>query len=258
MGVIRNVLLIFVSFLLFVSFSFLILSLTLSSSLTYDNVRTQSVSIIHDVLENDFNISSMISQSYVLMDYYCKNHSVYNFNANGYPISISCDTVAKGHEAIVEEGVKELIAKIYYQDYDCTFFACFKKGGVPIFLISKLAHDSFLKYFFLFFALSLVFLAFAFLLLEKKTNLTIFAGGVLILAALPFIKIGGILSFLSDKIYFQFMKIFLSQSKTIAIIVIIISVALIILGIVFKFLKVGISASKIISNIKKGRNKDTK
>jgi hypothetical protein len=173
-------------------------------------------------------------------------------------INIPCSAAVQGQEAVIEEGVKGLIGQIYYKDYGCTFFSCFKQEGIPVFLISKLSHDSFLKFFFLFFAISLVFLTFAFLLIVKKTNLPILAGSVLIIAALPFMKVGNVLNFLSDKIYFQFMKIFLSQSRTIAIILLIISGALILLGVMLKVLGVGISASKFVSKIKKGRNKETK
>jgi hypothetical protein len=258
MGVIRNILLVFVSLLLFISFFLSILSITLSSSLTYNNVKTQSVSIIHDVLEQNFNISSLISQNYVLIEYYCKNHSSYTFNADGYTINIPCSVASQGQEAIIEEGVKEIIGQIYYKDYGCTFFACFKQKGIPVFLISKLSHDSFLKFFFLFLAISFVFLTFSFLLVKKKTSLPILAGSVLIIAALPFMKIGNILNFLSDKIYFQFLRIFFLQSRTIAIILLIISGALILLGVILKILGVGISASKLVSKIRKSRNKETK
>jgi hypothetical protein len=254
MGVIRNILLVFVSILLFTSFFVSIFFLTVSSSLTYSRVQNQSVSLVHEVLQDRLNLTSLINQNYAFFDYYCKDHENYILTAENYTFDIPCSVALRGQQAIIDEGVSQFISQIYYQNYNCSFFQCFKQQAIPVFLISKLSHNSFLKFFFLSLFVSLLLLGLGFLLIEKKTGLPILAGSVLILASLPFLKIGNLLKFFPDKIYVQFLKIFFSQSRTIAVIFLVISGILIIAGIVLKILHFGSSVSKLTSKIKKGKN----
>jgi hypothetical protein len=261
MGVIKNVLLVFVSILLFFSFFLTILFISLSSSLTYNNVQNQAVSLIHGTFLQNLNLTSFISENYEPLQYYCQNNNSYSFNAENYTFNISCSAVTKGQDAILEEGLKQLINQIYYEDYGCEFFKCFKQQKIPFFLISKLAHNSFFKFFLFSLLASLILGGLAFLLIEKKTSLPILAGSVLIIASLPFMKIGNLLNLFSGKIYIEFLKIFFSQSRTVAIIFLILSGVLIIAGVVLKIFGVGMSVSKFASNIKKKsseKKKDTK
>jgi hypothetical protein len=251
MGVIRNILLVFLSVLLFLTFFCSILFLVVSSSLNYNNVENQSVSIVHNLLEQQFNITSLVAKNYPFIQMYCQNHESYVFSAENYTFNIPCSISLQGQEAIITEGVKEVINQIYYKDYNCKFFACFKQEKIPVFLISELSHNSFFNFFLLSLGVSLIFLALAFLLIEKKTSLPILAGAILIISALPFRKIGTLVNLLSDKISFQFLKIFFSESGRISLIFLIIGGALILLGILLKIFKVGFSISSGVSNLKK-------
>jgi hypothetical protein len=250
MGVIKNILLVLVSVLLFLSFFCSTLFLVLSSSLTYNNVQNQSVSIIHNFLKQNFNITSLVTQNYTFIQIYCKDHENYVFSAEGYTFNIPCNVSLKGQEAIIEEGVKEVVHQIYYKNYDCTFFNCFKQGGIPVFLISELSRNSFSNFFLLFLGISLILLIFAFLLIEKKTSLPILTGSILIIASLPFTKMGNLVNLLSNKISFQFLKIFFSESHNLSIILLIIGGVLIVIGVVLKIFKVGFSISGGISKLK--------
>jgi hypothetical protein len=250
MGVIKNILLVFVSVLLFVSFFCSTLFLVLSSSLTYDNVQNQSVSIVHSFLEQNFNITSLVEKNYPFIQMYCQNHDSYVFSAENYTFNIPCSVSLQGQEAIIDEGIKEVVHQIYYKNYGCKFFNCFKQEGIPVFLISELSRNSFSNFFLLFLGVSLILLLFAFLLIEKKTSLPILAGSLLIIASLPFTKIGNLVNLLSSKISFQFLKIFFSESHSISIIFLIIGIALIALGVIFKIFKIGFSISGGISKLK--------
>jgi len=254
MGVIRNILLVLLTFLLFLSLFSSVLFLILSSSLTYNNVQNQSVSIVHSILKNSFNITSVVTQNYPFMQIYCQNHDNYIFSAENYTFNIPCSVSLKGQEAIIEEGIKEVIHQTYYKDYGCRFLDCFKKTEVPVFLISEMSRSSFSNLFFLSLGISLILLIFALFLIEKKTSLPILAGSVLIIATLPFMKVGNLVNLLSDKIYFQFIKIFFLESRTISIIFLIIGGVLLVFGLVFKILKVGFSISEWFSKLKKKSN----
>jgi|WetSurMetagenome_2_1015567.scaffolds.fasta_scaffold81869_3 hypothetical protein len=258
MGVIKSILLVFVSILLFTSFFVSIFCITISSSLTYNNVQNQSLSLVHDVLQDKFNITSIISENYAFYEYYCKDYESYTFALENYTFNISCSVALNGKQAVIDEGINQFIHQVYYNDYGCHFSQCFKQQKIPLFLISKLSHDFFLKFFLLSVLILLVLLALGFLLIEKKTSLPILAGSVLILASLPFLKIGNLLTFFPDKLYVQLLKIFFSQSRTIAIIFLILSGILIIIGVILKIFKIGLSATKFVSKIKKDKTKDTK
>jgi hypothetical protein len=251
MGVIRNVLLVLVTVLLFLSFFSSVLFLVLSSSLTYNNVQNQSVSIIHSFLQSSFNITSVVAQNYPFIQMYCQNHDSYIFSAQNYTFNIPCNVSLKGQEAIIDEGIREVVNQIYYKDYGCNFFDCFKQAKIPVFLISEMSRNFFLNLFFLSLGVSLLLLALAFFFIEKKTSLPILSGSVLIIASLPFMKIGNLVNFLSDKIYFQFIKIFFSESRNISIIFLIIGGTLLVFGVLLKIFKMGFSISEWISKLKK-------
>jgi hypothetical protein len=257
MGAIKKILLVIVTFLLFLSFVSAILFLVLSSSLTYENVQNRSVSIVHDVLQKNFNITSIVAKNYIFIQMYCQNHNNYVFTAENYTFDIPCNVSLNGQEAIIDQGVKEIIHQIYYKDYNCKFFDCFKEKGIPVFLISDMSRTSFSNFFFWTFLVSLILLACTFFLVEKKTSFPILSGTVLIIAASPFLKIGSWVNILSNSISLQFLQIFFSQSRNVSILFLIIGGLLLLLGIIFKIFKLGILISEKISNLKKDVSKKT-
>jgi hypothetical protein len=256
MGFIRGFLLVIVAVLLFVSFLSLNLFWSLSSSLTYDNVQQESVSIIEDVLYDNVDINKHIGEIYPVIQLYCQNNSDYVFSYEGYAFDIPCNVAMQGPEAIIEESTKDLIHGIYYADYDCDFIDCFEDigfkldGTYSLFLISEKAHDYWTSKLYLFILISLILSVLVFFLVEKKTNMPILAGSLLIVSSLPFIKLDSFLNLFSDKIFVKLLNIFFSQTYCVSIQLLIMGIVLLSLGIIMKFFKVGFFISNLISKIR--------
>ncbi len=256
MGMIRGILAVFASILLFLSVIALILCWTLSLSLTYDNVQKESSIIIKDFLNSNLNVSSIVNKNYPFISLYCQNHSdfSYVFNTAGYTFDIPCSIALQGTNAIINEGIKDIINSVYYAKYNCNFIDCIKNTEAPLFLISEKAHNFWNDKFYLSLAISVILLAIIFLLIEKKTNLPILAGIILVISAILFIKIDAIFS-LSTQIIFKFLRIFFSQAFFVSIRMLILGILFIVAGIIFKIFKIGFHISNLISKL---RGKETK
>jgi hypothetical protein len=248
MGVIRSIFLVFVSVFLFLSLFAVSLSWILSSSLKYENVQTESVVIIKDFLKGS-EITSQIESFYPLIQQYCKNNSNFAFNAGGYTLDIPCSIASQGEDAILKEGIKDVISGIYYTKYECSFLNCFQNDELPLFLVSEKAHIFWRNVLYIAIALSLLLLALAFLLSQKKTNALILAGSLMILSSLPFIKLDTLFDLFSDDI-FKFLKIFFSKAYFISLRMIIAGAVLIVAGIILKIFRIGFSISDFISRLK--------
>ena len=255
MGVIRGILLVVVAVLFFFSVILVSLFWTLNLSLNYDNVQKESTIVLKDILQQDANFSSIISASYPLIQTYCQlqNNSNYVFNSEGYTFDIPCSSMSQGERSVIDEGIKSLIHRVYYTGYDCDFLNCFSKYPVPLFLISEKAYNYWHDKFYWILGISAILLVLIFLLVEKKTNTFILSGILVIISALPFIKLDSIMSMFSNKIIFKFLEIFFSQAYTVSIRIIIAGIALLAIGIVFDVFKLGFSISAFFSKIKEKR-----
>jgi hypothetical protein len=89
-----------------------------------------------------------------------------------------------------------------------------------------------------------------FFLVEKKTNAFILSGSLLIVSAVPFIKLDYLLSLFSNKVIFKFLGVFFSQAYYVSIKTLIVGIGLLVLGIVLDIFKVGFFISNLISKIK--------
>ena len=136
MGVIRGVLLVLVAVLLFLSIICTNLFWTLSSSLKYENVEKESVIIAKDFLKG-VDVTNAVKQMYPLILSYCKNNSEYVFNYQGYTFDVPCSVASQGQDAIIEEGVKDLVKNVYYTEYECNFLDCASKPQLPLFLVTE-------------------------------------------------------------------------------------------------------------------------
>ena len=132
MWFIRGFLLVIAAVLLFLSLISMTLFWTLSSSLDYESVQQKSIGIIRESLENGFNLSKEMDEVSLMMQLYCRNNSAsdYVFSADGHTFDIPCETAMKGKDAIIDEGIRDLVYKSYYTKYECNFFDCFKKFSV--------------------------------------------------------------------------------------------------------------------------------
>jgi len=242
--------------LLFLSVICMNLFWTLSTSLSYENVEKESILIAKDFLKG-INITNAIKQNSLLINLYCKNHSEYVFNYQGYTFDIPCSILSEGEGAIIEEGTRDLVRNVYYAEYECDFLNCAKNSQLPLFLVSEKAHDFWKHNLYLSLSVFLVLLLLAFLFVEKKTNLPIIVGVSLILSSLLFIKMDSLLLSISDTIIFKFLGIFFSQTFFISLRLLVAGIALLILGIILKIFKIGFFISKLFRK-KQEQKKDKK
>jgi hypothetical protein len=258
MGVIRGILLVFVAVFLFFSLFLVTLFWTLNLSLSYDNVQRQSGVVVKDLL-NDLNVTTQLQIISPLLQLYCQsnssqNNSNYVFSTGDYVLDIPCSVALQGSDAITDAAIKNLIHSIYYAEYDCNFLDCITKSPVPLFLISQKAYDFWKDKLYFAIMTSLILLGLAFLFIEKKSNLPLLAGSLLIICSLPFFKLNALFSLFSNKIFFKFLAIFFSQESFVSLRILIIGIVLILIGIIFKVFKVGFFVSKIISKIKAAKD----
>jgi hypothetical protein len=183
MGLIRGGAFVIVSVILFLSLLVGGIFLTLSMSLDYEVVKVDLGVTINELVQNQFDLSSSIRGKLPLMEIYCQNNSEYVFNEEGYTFTIPCEVVANGTEAIVEQGVADLIEDAYYAEYDCGFWDCFEKTDKPFFFVSEHAKDYWKSKFNWSLLIMLVCFGLMLLVAEVRSNAFIVAGGVGIVGA---------------------------------------------------------------------------
>ena len=265
MGAIRGLLLIVVCVTLFLSLFVGGIVLTLSSSLSYENVRSGLVSFLGDVVNEQLDVEERLNQLVPEMEVYCKTNQQYTFVYGENIFMIPCDVATQGSNALVEHGVNSMVDKYYYEDYDCDFWDCFEEGEVPIFLISEKAKDYWQSKFYFTLLLSAGLAALAFLLVEKKSNFFLLVGSLTIVSSLPLIKINKIgslfpSSFLDMGEYLsKIILIFFNESNSVFIKILIIGGVFVIVGIILKLFNIGIAISNFVSKFqKKDGKKDVK
>lgn len=253
MGAIRGVLLVIVSVLFFILLLVGNILLILSLSLQYDNVQAELASSIKDVVAKGINVEEVMEKSYPLMKLYCQNNSEFVFrdDGSGYTFTIPCDVIAQGFEAIVDYGINSLVENFYYEDYDCEFWDCIEKTGSPLFLVSEKAKNYWNSKFYLALMASIVLIVLIFFLVEKKSNLFVIVGSLLIISALPFMKLDWVLSFISDKPFLELLTIFFTKVHTVFLISIISGIVVLSIGILLKLFGVGFTISNIFSRFQK-------
>ncbi|HTY44059.1 MAG TPA: hypothetical protein VMC80_02355 [Patescibacteria group bacterium] len=227
---------------------------TISSSLEYNNVKTELTPVINNLLGTTLGLGNTLDSFYVLMNTYCQTNSQYVFNYANYSITFPCSVISQGKDAVLNYGAGELIKNFYYQSYDCKFFDCFNKGGLPLFLISDHTRIYLMNKFYILLAVIFVLLILMFLSTEKKANLLILTGALTIVASLPLLKLNTF-SFLFPKQLNQIIDIFFSTSPGVFAKMIIAGGVLLILGIVFRIFGI---AEKISERFSKERKEESK
>jgi len=247
MGFIRGALGVFVSILLFIVFLVGGVFLTLTLSLQYENVHDTLSPIIQDTLGEEIgvDISLEIEKELASMEINCENYSEeYVFSEGGYTITLSCDTLTQGKDAIISSGVDSIIKAAYYKEYTCSFWKCFEEE-IPLFLISEYAKDYWRAKFYLALGIALVLMVALFFLFRKKQNTFIVPGILLIAAAIPFLRIGALVSISGDRMILELLSIFFSKAKSVFRISLFTGIGFIVVGFVFKLFLVGFKLSKL-------------
>jgi len=234
MGFFRGALLLFVGSLLIVSLFAGNLLWTLSLSLEYENVQPALISSVKDILGEQEDVKAQIEEGLAVLEEYCDGGEEYIVDYEGQTFTIPCDMVNSTVDEVLEEGANEFlsdtISDSYYQEYDCEFWDCLEKTGSPAFLVSEKARSYWDQKFYFVTMISLILIVLIFFLVERKLNFPITIGSLVILSALPFMKITPFFSFL-DETYLQFVTIFISKSYTVFLTMFIIGAILLILGI---------------------------
>jgi len=250
MGVIRGLLVVVGSVLLFLSLLSVTFFWVSSSSLNYENLQDSAPSVIMDFLE-EVNVTSIIDSNYNLIQTYCNSsyaNSNYVFKEGNYTFDIPCESVSQGRDTMVQEGVKNILYKIYYTEYNCNFFDCLKVS--PFFLISERAYNYLDAKFYFFLFVSFILIIALFLFIEKKTNTFILTGSLMIISALIFVKIDSFFALFYDKIFFRILGIFFSQSFSVSVSLFITGIILLMIGFIFKIFRIGFKISGLISKLK--------
>ncbi len=257
MGAIRGILLVFVCVFLFISLLLLNIFLTLSMSLDYKNVQAELGVVLNNILEGQ-NVTTIVEKNFYLMEFYCQSNpeSEYSlsYDGSGYDFEISCFVISQGSDAVVDYIVNDFVDEFYYKDYDCEFLDCMEKTGSPLFLVSEKAKNYWNSKFYFALLVSLGLIGFLFFLAEKKSNIFIIAGSLLMVVSLPFMKLDWALSLISGESLLGLLNVFLSESYTIFVISLVLGILLLGVGILFKIFKVGFKISDICSKFsKKGK-----
>jgi hypothetical protein len=257
MGLIRGGLLAVISVLLFFSILAGDLLLTISLSLTHDNVQTHLSPLLRGEVDEHVGANDILNERYPAMVLYCQSYTDYVVQYEGYTMVIPCSVVSQGEEAVLDYGINDLVSKVYYSPYDCKFWDCFKEQSLPLFLVSAKAQ----QYWYAKFNYALIIIGvlsiLGFLMAEKKSNFFILLSVLLIIAALPFAKFDLILK-LAGSTFSGLLQVFFSQAYSVFIKTAIIGAALLGVGLILKLFRVGFKISTIFAKAKEKREEEKK
>jgi hypothetical protein len=255
MGIIRGGLLVIVSVLLFVSLFAGLILLTMSWSLNYSNVKVELGGVLKDNLKDKIGVVELVGDDYVKMQEYCKLYSDYAITYENMTITIPCSVILEGQDAIVNKGIDEFVEKIYFEQYDCSFWKCFETQKVPFFLVSSKAQAYwYSKFNYVLMLIALLSIC-GFLLAEKKSNFFLITSILVVIAVIPFAKMDWLIS-LTGKTAEGLLSVFFSKSYSVFIRGLFIGIILLLIGILLKFFNIGFKIQSIFSKF--GKSKDEK
>lgn len=251
MGLLRGGLLTFVSILLFLSLFAMNSTWTISMSLKYDNIKTELIPVISDIIRNQSTIAEEMDVAVEGMQIICLENVevVQKFGEDTY--TFPCEVVNQGSEAVITYAITSLVEDKYYQEYDCNFWEC--SYTPPYHLVSAKAQSYWGGWFYWSLLLSLVLAAVIFFLVENKNNFPFVVGGLLVISALPFAKVSWLLSLLGYWDFLQFFVLFFSKATTVFLFSFITGIVLLGIGVVLKFLGIGKFIGGLFGGGKKGQ-----
>ncbi|MBM3228736.1 hypothetical protein FJZ20_02545 [Candidatus Pacearchaeota archaeon] len=278
MGFVRGGLLVVVCVLFFLILLLGSLFLIFSHSLEYENVQEQLFPVVKnlsenksDFIEEDFDLMAEMERARNFMLEHCQNEALgdllsnasYVFSAGGYTFTLSCNMLEnfeENFEALIDEGINNIIYTIYYDDYDCKFWDCLKKTKYPFFLISEKAKNYWQEKFYQSLIAFLVLVVLIFLLVEQKPNLFIVIGSIMVASSFILLKFENFLVSSIKYPYVLFVGLFFSGAPSVfwkilalGLIILIIGIALRLLGV--NFTKKKFSKKEVEGIVKKELNK---
>ncbi len=268
MGFFRGGIILMLGILLFLSFFIMNSFFILSSSLKYENVKTDLYPLVKDMsmsgtglipkeIIGNFNLTNAATDSLNAFKYYCsnQNNTHYVFSYQGYTIDVPCQLAnSSSPESFINETYNSAIHDIYYKQYDCKFWDCFSKTKLPFFLVSEKAMNYWKSKFYFFLLSSLILIALIFLFVEQKMNTLTIVGSLLALSAFPLLKLNvlllllfGILSLAGNfsALINIFLSIFLSSTHGVFLFSLILGILLIGTGVGLRLWKPDLIKKKL-------------
>lgn len=243
MGFIRGGLLLIVTSLLLISLLLGGLFLTLSLSLKYNNFQDEIVSSFTEASGYDLNITKEVESNFEELEERCQNNTEISLSQEEYDIKIPCEVVDQGPEAVIEEGIKDIVENSINKAYP-------ENSGIGGFvkklLFSDDASNSWKRFYYISLLVSIILIVLMFFLVENKFNLPLSIGPLLIVSVLPLLVLNFSLPYLENSLLSPITILF-SESYTVFLAYIILGIVLIVLGFGLKVLKFGYGISKKLS-----------
>lgn len=246
MGFIKGGLLVIICIFLFIILFLGNVFFVLSLSLNYENVQEELGPILQNLTENklnitmgDFNLTEEMEEAREFMMEHCQNETSYVFARGGYTFVLPCDLLEEMDEdpqSLINQGMENIVEQIYYDDYDCKFWNCFQKTGLPLFLISEKAKNYWQDKFYFTLIAFAVLVILIFFLVEHKQNTLIIVGSIMVLSSLPLLKLEKIIGSIVGNSYFAFVGVFFNKMDTVFWIVFFSGLIIIGAGIALRFL----------------------
>ena len=246
MGFIKGGSLVIISVFLFIILFLGNVFFVLSLSLDYENVQEELGPILQNLTENklnitvgDFNLTEEMEEAREFMREHCQNETSYVFARGGYTFVLPCDLLEEIDEdpqSLIDQGMENIVEQIYYDDYDCEFWNCFQKTGLPLFLISEKAKNYWQDKFYFTLIAFAVLVILIFFLVEHKQNTLIIVGSILVLSSLPLLKLEKIIGSIVGNSYFAFVGVFFNKIDTVFWIVFFSGLIIIGAGLALRFL----------------------
>ena len=247
MGLIRGGLIFILGIVLLVSLIAGNIFLTLSLSSNPENLKEELTSetgkLIESAAENvlGIGVEEVIDKILPKLESHCENNTEYIFSEQGYTINIPCETIQKGKDAIIEEGINDIVDEIYKKEYECdSIWECISDPNLKnsLYLISEDAKQEWKSKFNFTLFVSILLIAIMFFLVTQKIDLPIIVGFLIVLSSLPILGINKIISFL-DFPFLKIIPLLFSESGFVFSMVFIIGIAFMTLGILTKFFNFG-------------------
>lgn len=235
MGFIRGTAITFLSFVLLLSLFFMNLSLILSWSLEHDTLQPVLKASATDFMKNSLNIDveNALEGEGNAMESACLVNSEYEFNYEGYNLTIPCEVIENGTDSIIDYGMNSFIDTIYYAEYNCEFWTCLKETSTPFVLFSEKAMDYWRAKFILLLIISFVLFALIFLISQNKPITVLITGVLIVLSALPFRQLNWVLTFI-PKEFSGIFSVFFTKAHNVFIIMLIVGLLLVGIGLAFR------------------------
>lgn len=235
MGFFRGGTIFFLGVLLLISLFVGNLFFVLYSSLDYKNVQEHFTPILSNVIYGGMD-EQQINEAFDMMINYCQQKDNFPIDSGVFIFDIPCSSIlSQTPQQVLILEVESFINKVYYNEYECSFFDCFSQQNLPFFLISKNTQDYVKSKFYFFLVLSLILTGLIFLLLQHKKSILIVLGSLIILSSLPLIKIGSLSTILSGEHIPEVLSLFTGKATTTFWVVFVLGIILICLGIGLRF-----------------------